>query len=169
MALPSLVFTDIDGVWTDGGMYYDALGNEMKRFNTADSAGVRFLKELGIPTVILTGERTRIVEERALKLNIPDLYQGVEDKLGLAQQIAAERGLSMEELAFIGDDIGDLPLLKEVGYSAAPWNAPSYVKEQVDRVIGVSGGDGAYRSFIEELLEAHGVLRDLVEKLQRKA
>jgi YrbI family 3-deoxy-D-manno-octulosonate 8-phosphate phosphatase len=169
MALPSLVFTDIDGVWTDGGMYYDALGNEMKRFNTADSAGVRFLKELGVPTVILTGERSRIVEERALKLNIPDLYQGVEDKLGLAQQIAAERGLSMEELAFIGDDIGDLPLLREVGYSAAPRNAPSYVQEEVDRVVGVPGGDGAYRAFVEELLETHGMLRELVEKLQRKA
>ena len=85
--LPKLVITDIDGVWTDGGMYYDQTGNEWKKFNTADSAGVLFLNLLNIPVAIITGEDTEIVRRRAEKLKIKHLYMGVEDKVKIAIEL----------------------------------------------------------------------------------
>ena len=85
--LPKLVLTDIDGVWTDGGMYYDNNGNEFKKFNTSDSAGILFLKKLNIPIGIVTGEDTKIVKKRAEKLKIDYLFQGVKDKLSIAKLI----------------------------------------------------------------------------------
>ena len=90
MALPKLVITDIDGVWTDGGMYYDQLGNEWKKFNTSDSAGVLFLKYLNIPLAIVTGENTKIVKRRAEKLEIKHLYMGVNDKVSVALELCAK-------------------------------------------------------------------------------
>ena len=150
-----LVITDIDGVWTDGGMYYDQSGNEWKKFNTSDSAGVIFLKLLNIPTCIITGEDTEIVKRRAKKLNINHLYLGVKDKLSVALKLCEKLGIKMSEIAFIGDDINDIKLLKEVGFSACPYNAPDYIKDIVDFVSPVKGGDGAYRSFVEHLLKKH--------------
>jgi len=85
--LPKLVITDIDGVWTDGGMYYDQTGNEWKKFNTSDSAGVLFLRYLDIPVAIITGETTEIVARRAQKLNIEHLYQGVKNKVSVAKEL----------------------------------------------------------------------------------
>ncbi len=165
--LPTIVFTDIDGVWTDGGMYYDEFGNELKRFDTRDSAGVRFLKTLGIPIVILTGERAKSVKERAFKLNIPDLYQGVTDKLYLAKECCEERGTDLSRAAYIGDDVNDLPLLRKVGISAAPSDAPSYVRDEVDMVTEAGGGRGAFRAFVEELLERKGKLQGVLQSCIR--
>ena len=84
MILPKLIITDIDGVWTDGGMYYDNTGNEFKKFNTIDSAGIIFCSKLKIPIAIITGENTNIVTNRAKKLKIELLYQGITDKLSVA-------------------------------------------------------------------------------------
>ena len=109
--LPKLVLTDIDGVWTDGGMYYDQLGNEWKKFNTTDSAGVLFLKTLGIPVGIITGEDTEIVRKRAQKLHIDLLFMGVKDKLNIATQLCKEMKIDLKEVAYIGDDINDIELL----------------------------------------------------------
>ena len=113
-----LVITDIDGVWTDGGMYYDLHGNELKKFNTSDSAGVIFLKLLEIPIAIMTGENVPIVSNRAKKLQIKHVFLGVEDKLKIASDFCEELGISLDEVAFIGDDINDIELLQAVGYSA---------------------------------------------------
>lgn len=147
-----IVFTDIDGVWTDGGMYYDQTGNEWKKFNTSDSAGVLFLRKLNIPVCIITGENTAIVERRAAKLKIDYLFQGVKDKLSVAQKVCSESGLTLEEAAFIGDDIGDALLLKEVAFSAAPANAPDYIQSIVKYVTQKKGGEGAFREFAEHLI-----------------
>ena len=124
MALPKLVITDIDGVWTDGGMYYDQTGNEWKKFNTSDSAGVLFLKLLKIPFAIITGENTKIVKRRAEKLKVKHLYMGVKDKVAAAAALCENLGISLNEVAYIGDDINDILLLEKVGISAAPANAP---------------------------------------------
>ena len=121
-----LVLTDIDGVWTDGGMYYDQTGNEWKKFNTSDSAGVVFLRLLGIPMGIITGENTQIVQRRADKLKINRLYMGVMNKLEVAEKLCAELQISLQEVAYIGDDLNDAVLLKAVGFSAIPANAPTY-------------------------------------------
>lgn len=152
MKLPKLVLTDIDGVWTDGGMYYDQTGNEWKKFNTSDSAGVLFCKKANIPVGIITGEDTKIVKRRADKLKIVILYQGINDKLTIAKKICEELKITLEEVAYIGDDIGDLELLKNVGISCAPNNASKYIKENVDFVTQKNGGEGAFREFVETIL-----------------
>ena len=148
-----IVITDIDGVWTDGGMYYDLHGNELKKFNTSDSVGVLFLKLLDIPIVIITGEDVPIVCNRAKKLNIKHVFLGAKDKLKIASDFCKELEISLDEVAFIGDDINDIKLLQAVGYSACPENAPDYVKKQAQHTIPVKGGKGAFRAFVEHLLK----------------
>ena len=148
-----LFITDIDGVWTDGGMYYDQTGNELKKFNTSDSAGVLFARKLNIPVGIITGENTKIVKNRAEKLKINILYQGISDKISVANKICEEYNVSLNEVAYIGDDIGDYKLLQIVGFSAAPNNAPDYIKSAVDYVTTKNGGDGAFREFVEHIIE----------------
>jgi len=163
--LPKLVITDIDGVWTDGGMLYDQTGNELKKFNTSDSAGVIFLNTLNIPLAIITGEDTKIVARRAEKLNIKLLYQGVSNKVEIAQSICDELDIQLEDCAYIGDDLGDINLLKLVGTSCAPANAPSYVKSVVDFVTLKPGGEGAFREFVERLIEKEMPIENLVKKI----
>lgn len=150
--IPRLVFTDIDGVWTDGGMYYDQEGNELKKFHTYDSAGVLFCRMLGIPVVVITGEDTAIVARRCAKLGITQLHQGVKDKLEVARDVAGELGVPLSEAAYLGDDVPDLPLLEAVGHSGAPANAPEYVRSRVQHIMSRNGGEGAFREFVETLL-----------------
>lgn len=147
-----LVLTDIDGVWTDGGMYYDQTGNEWKKFNTSDSAGILFCKKLDIPVGIITGEDTEIVRRRAEKLKIKYLFQGINKKLEVAQKLCKELNIELKDVAYIGDDIGDIELLKNVGFSCAPANAPSYIKEFVDYTTELKGGEGAFREFMEYII-----------------
>lgn len=164
--LPKLVFTDIDGVWTDGGMYYTESGDEFKKFNTSDSAGVLFLKLLDIPTVIITGEQTAMVERRGRKLGVALIKTGVRNKLELAKEICQQQNVSLQECAFIGDDINDINLLHAVGISACPSNAPSYIKSDVDWVIDVQGGSGAFRAFVERLLTSGNLLKEALNRYQ---
>ena len=159
-----LVLTDIDGVWTDGGMYYDQSGNELKKFNTSDSAGVLFLRLLGIPMGIITGENTQIVQRRADKLKIERLYMGVRNKLETAEKICAELNISLQEVAFIGDDLNDAMLLKAVGFSAIPANAPDYMGKYASLRLERKGGEGAFREFVEMLLQKENMLDTAIGK-----
>jgi 3-deoxy-D-glycero-D-galacto-nononate 9-phosphatase len=159
-----LFATDIDGVWTDGGMYYDANGNEWKKFNTSDSAGVAFLKLLDIPVVILTGENTPIVQRRADKLGIAECHIGVVHKLEKMQEICTKHNVSLTEVAYIGDDLNDISLLKAAGLSACPVNAPSYVQQIVHWPLPVKGGHGAFRAFVEKYLQENNLLESTVQK-----
>jgi 3-deoxy-D-manno-octulosonate 8-phosphate phosphatase (KDO 8-P phosphatase) len=164
MILPKLVITDIDGVWTDGGMYYDQTGNEWKKFNTSDSAGVLFLRHFNIPLAIITGERTEIVTRRANKLKIEMVHQGVTDKLAVAKDIADQMGIHLSEIAFIGDDIGDIKLLEACGISGSPANAPQYVKDKATIVTKKMGGEGAFREFVETILENHNLMEEVLRQ-----
>lgn len=150
--LPKIILTDIDGVWTDAGMYYDQKGNELKKFNTSDSAGVLFSRMLNIPVGIITGENTEIVKNRAKKLKIEILYQGISDKVSVAKKICEAKNITLKDVAYIGDDIGDYRLLKLVGYSCAPSNASKYIKDVVNYVTLKKGGDGAFREFVEHII-----------------
>lgn len=152
-----LVFTDIDGVWTDGGMYYDQHGNELKKFHTYDSAGVLLCRLNDIPVVVITGEETEIVARRCAKLGIAHLHQGVKNKLEVARRVAEELGVPLKEAAYMGDDVPDIPLLEAVGFSGAPANAPLYVRSHVQCVTSKNGGEGAFREFVETLLGADRV------------
>ncbi|EKF54448.1 3-deoxy-D-manno-octulosonate 8-phosphate phosphatase [Galbibacter marinus] len=166
MVLPKLIITDIDGVWTDGGMYYDNFDNEFKKFNTYDSAGVLFARMLGIPCCIITGESTNIVKRRADKLKIEHTFLGIKDKVQVAEDLISKLGISMDEVAFIGDDINDFNLLKHVGLSACPSSAPDYIRNEVDWVLSKKGGEGVFREFVEKILYQNDI--DIKELLIQK-
>jgi len=150
--LPKLILTDIDGVWTDGGMYYDSTTIELKKFNTYDSAGVLFAHTLGIPVGIITGENTLIVQRRADKLNINYCYLGVKDKVKVATELCNELKISLNEVAYIGDDINDIKLLKLVGWAGVPSSAPEYIKEYSSMTLIKNGGEGVFREFVEKII-----------------
>lgn len=159
--IPKLVLTDIDGVWTDGGMYYDQTGNEWKKFNTYDSAGVIFLKKLNIPVGIITGEDTKIVKRRAEKLKVDYLFMGVNNKLEIVKNLCSKLKINFKDIAYIGDDLNDIPLLKTVGISAVPSNAPDYVKNYALWNLSKRGGEGVFREFVEKIL----IEEDLLQKV----
>lgn len=163
--LPKLILTDIDGVWTDGGMYYDGTNVELKKFHTYDSAGVLFAHHLGIPVGILTGEDTEIVRRRANKLKIDYLYLGVKDKVSVAQSLCEELEIEMEDVAYIGDDINDMQLLKRVGWAGVPASAPEYIKELSTVQLCKKGGDGVFREFIEMIITKEIISRIIEEVL----
>lgn len=163
MSLPKLVITDIDGVWTDGGMYYGSDGAEWKKFNTSDSAGVLFLRYFNIPLAIFTGENTAIVANRAAKLGIERLYQGVKSKLALAKQVCAEMGIELSDIAYIGDDLNDMELLEAAGLSACPAQSPDYVRSRCVVRLSKAGGEGAFREFVEHILRENGLLEKALE------
>lgn len=148
-----LVLTDSDGVLTDTGVYYSAEGEVMKRFSIRDGMGVERLRDiLGIETGIITGELSGSILKRAEKLNIIYLYRGVKDKKSLLAEISSGLNLNTENIAFIGDDVNDLELLKEVGLSAAPSDGTIFVKNIVHYVCKNKGGNGAFREFAELII-----------------
>ena len=152
MKNPKLILTDIDGVWTDGGMYYDQTGNEWKKFHTYDSAGVLFAHQNEIPVGIITGEDTEIVARRAAKLKVDYLFQGVKNKLEIAEKLCKELNITLEDVAYIGDDLGDVELLKHAGISETPNSAPEYIKKSAQMVMTKNGGEGVFREFVEKIL-----------------
>lgn len=149
--LPKLILTDIDGVWTDGGMYYDGTNVELKKFHTYDSAGVLFAHHLGIPVGILTGENTEIVQRRATKLKVDYCYLGCKDKVAITSQLCEDLGITFEDVAYIGDDLNDLKLLKLVGWAGVPSSAPKYIQEFGTIHLYKKGGEGVFREFIESI------------------
>lgn len=151
--LPKLILTDIDGVWTDGGMYYDQTGNEWKKFHTYDSAGVLLAHRFNIPVGIITGEETEIVKRRAEKLKVDYLYQGVSDKLLVADGLCQDLGISLQETAYIGDDINDIKLLQRVGFAGVPAGAPQYIRDLATVHLDKKGGEGVFREFVEKIVK----------------
>jgi len=149
-----LFATDVDGVLTDAGMYYSESGEELKKFNTRDGMGIKLLQRAGILTAIVTQERTKLVARRAEKLTIPEVHQGVMDKLSLVREMAARHGFSLDQVAYIGDDVNDLETLKAVGFSATPADGLPQVTAVVDYVCVKKGGEGAVREVIEMILKA---------------
>ena len=160
-----LFATDVDGVLTDAGMYYAESGDEWKKFNTRDGMGIKLLQRAGIITAIVTQERTKLVARRAEKLAIPELHQGVMDKLLLVREMAVRHGLTLSQVAYIGDDINDLETLKAVGFSATPADGMPQVTAAVDYICQKKGGEGAVREIIEMILESQ---RSKVESRKSK-
>lgn len=162
--LPKLILTDIDGVWTDGGMYYDGTNVELKKFNTYDSAGVLFAHHFGIPVGILTGEDTEIVRRRAQKLNVDYLFLGVKDKVVAASSLCKNLKISLKDVAYIGDDINDIKLLREVGWAGVPSSAPNYMKDLSHFHLRKKGGEGVFREFVEILL-GENMIKSIIETI----
>ena len=147
-----LVGTDIDGVWTDARMYYSADGDIMKSFSTYDGMGVKLLREAGIPLIIMTGEDTEIVTKRAKKLGIDFIFQGENEKLKRLKEVCKELNITLDEVAYIGDDVNDLDVLQAVGISAMPPNSPILDQFNPDYLTTRCGGDGAFRDFVDFIL-----------------
>ena len=151
-----MVLLDVDGVLTDGGLYYTAEGHELKRFHAHDGYGVQRGRDAGLLFGIISGRTTPIVEARARVLKIEDVMQGAVDKVAAMREIQRRRGFVDEEFAFIGDDLFDIPLLRLVGLSAAPPNALAEVRRSVHYVTRAAGGEGAVRDFIDLILARRG-------------
>lgn len=150
----SLLLTDVDGVLTDNGVYYSDAGEVMKRFSIRDGMGVERLRKLcGIETGIMTGELSASVARRAEKLGITELHLGIKDKLARLSEILERKQLQWSEVAYIGDDVNDLEVLKQVGFSACPADAMEPVPCIVDYVCENKGGYGAFREFAELLIK----------------
>lgn len=150
-----LFLCDVDGTLTDGGMYYSENGDELKKFNTRDGMGFQLLREAGIKTGIITSEDTKIMEKRAKKLKIDFLYQGKRNggKLAVAKEICERLGITLDEVAYIGDDINCIELLEAVGVKACPADAC----EEVKAIVGIQrmtkkGGFGCVREFIKNFI-----------------
>ena len=148
-----LVATDIDGVWTDAKMHYTENGDFMKSFSTYDGMAVQLLKEKNIDTVIITSENSEIVIQRAKKLNIKNVTIGEKNKLERIKKICADKKINLDEVAYIGDDINDIDILREVGFSALTSNSPIKNKIKVDYITNRKGGDGAFREFVDLILK----------------
>ena len=149
-----LIGTDIDGVWTDARMYFTREGEWMKSFSTYDGMASAMLKKAGILIAILTGENSDIVKARAAKLGIEDVFVDEHEKLKRIKYLAKKYEISMEEIAFIGDDVNDLEILAEVGLSAMVANSPILDKFSPDYVTTRPGGMGAFREFADLILSS---------------
>ena len=150
-----LFISDVDGVMTDAGMYYSEKGDELKKFNTQDGMGFELLRKAGIKTAIITSEKTRIVEERAKKLNIDYINQGVKNKgkLMAIQEICKNEKIELSNVAYIGDDINCMEALNHVGLAACPADAIKRIKEIPGIIIlQKKGGEGVVREFIEDYI-----------------
>jgi len=153
-----LVLSDVDGVLTDSGMYYSENGDELKKFNTHDGMGFQLLRENGIKTGIITSEKTDIVARRAKKMQVDYLYQGKMEggKLATAKEICEKEGISLENIAYIGDDINCLELLLNVGFAACPADAVDEVKKIPNmNILSLNGGNGVFREFVEKILKQY--------------
>ncbi|MBI5577075.1 MAG: HAD-IIIA family hydrolase [Deltaproteobacteria bacterium] len=159
-----LFLVDVDGVLTDGGIVYDGDGTEIKRFHVRDGHGIKMLQRAGVEVGIITGRTSRVVEVRARELGISIVRQGATDKVETWREIMAEKGLSPRETSYVGDDIVDVPLLREVGFSASVADAEEYVRDAVDYVSSRQGGQGAVREIIEFLLKSGGAWEKAASK-----
>ena len=150
-----LFLSDIDGTLTDGGMYYSENGDELKKFNTKDGMGISMLRENGIKVGIITSEDRELNQRRANKLNLDFIYQGKKNggKLAITQELCAKMGISMQDVAYIGDDVNCIDLLSSVGMAACPADANAMVKEISGiHVMTKKGGEGCVREFCEFIL-----------------
>ncbi len=153
-----LMAFDVDGVLTDGALYFTAQGDEIKAFNSLDGHGLKMLADAGILLAIITGRRSRAVELRAANLGIELLLQGVEDKLSAMQGLLQQHNLSFAAAGYMGDDVVDLPLLRACGFSASVPNGHALVRSHVDYVTRAAAGQGAVREVCELILAAQGKL-----------
>jgi 3-deoxy-D-manno-octulosonate 8-phosphate phosphatase (KDO 8-P phosphatase) len=151
-----VVIFDVDGVLTDGSIILDNEGNEFKMFHVRDGHGIKMLNKAGIKVAIITGRKSLVVERRAKELGVTELYQGIFKKSSVYESLLQKYNCSDEEVAFMGDDIVDIELLKRAGLSAVPADADEGAKKWACFISTKRGGRGAVREFIELILKSSG-------------
>nr|WP_280636936.1 HAD-IIIA family hydrolase [Halomonas piezotolerans] len=157
LANVKLLITDVDGVLTDGGIYYDATGECLKRFHVRDGLGMRLLEECGIRVAVLSGRDSATLRKRVADLGIGLHAFGVKDKYAACRALMKEAGVTPEQTVCIGDDSIDLPAFAACGLSYAVADAPSYVKQHATGILSLAGGQGAVRELADAILSAHGM------------
>lgn len=158
-----VAFFDIDGVLTDGGVYFTEHGETLKRFSILDGYGLKLLRLAGITPAVITGRDSKPLRVRLEALGIQHVRYGTEDKLPAAEAVLEQLGFGWHQAAAIGDDWPDLPVLARVGFAAAPANAHVEVRDAVNYVTRARGGEGAAREFCDVLLTACGQYRRLLD------
>jgi len=158
-----LICIDVDGTLTDGGIEYDSAGVEHKRFNAADGLGIVMAMAAGIKIAIISGRKSEIVDRRMRELGVTEVVQGAGDKGAKMRQVKEAHGLSTEAVAFIGDDINDLPAFDEAGLRIAVADAAEIVLKRSDFVTARDGGHGAVREAIEKILRRQGIYEQAVQ------
>ena len=149
---------DVDGILTDGRLYYSDSGEEIKAFNVQDGQGIKMLRESGVAVAIITSRSSRLVENRARDLGIDLLFQGVADKREAMNNLLRRLGLNLSAASYMGDDVIDLPVLRRCGFAVSVPDAPTIVRQHAHHVTGARGGHGAVREFAEFILQAQGTL-----------
>jgi 3-deoxy-D-manno-octulosonate 8-phosphate phosphatase (KDO 8-P phosphatase) len=157
-----LMLFDVDGVMTDGTLYYSERGEELKAFNIQDGLGIKMLRQSGVEVALITGRRSRAVELRAANLGIAHVYQGAEDKRLACAELLQKLGLAAGQVGCMGDDLPDLPLFTRCGFAAAVPAAPEVVRSRAHYVTRARGGHGAVREVCEFILHAQGSLEQAI-------
>lgn len=160
-----MLVLDVDGVLTDGKLYFDHAGNEMKAFNTRDGLGMKALQRVGIEVAVITGRKSEAVAHRMSQLGIEHVYQGREDKLDAFLHLLEATGLDAEQVCFAGDDWIDLPVLIRVGLAVSVADAEDHVKQQAHWITRRNGGHGAVREICNLILEAQGKDQTILDEI----
>lgn len=160
-----MLVLDVDGVLTDGKLYFDHAGNEMKAFNTRDGLGMKALQRCGIEVAVITGRKSEAVTQRMTQLDVKHVYQGREDKLNAFLHLLEATGLDAQQICFAGDDWIDLPVLLRVGLAVSVADAEDRVKEQAHWITNRKGGDGAVREICNLLLAAQGKDQTILDEI----
>ena len=158
-----LIISDVDGVLTDGGMYYSKTGEVMKKFNAKDGMGVELLRKK-IKFVLMTKERSQIVLKRAKKIKVDQVYTGIKNKELLLPKICVKYKISKNEIAYIGDDVNDFNIMKQIGLSAVPSDGNEKIKNISDYICKTKGGDGAFRELVDLILSNYDFNRSMKQK-----
>lgn len=157
------IFFDVDGVLTDGKIIYDDTGRESKQFNVKDGYIISHLKKAGILVGIITGRESQVVSNRAAELKLDFCHQGIMDKYEVFEKLIQFHKLKKKQVAYIGDDINDLDILRDCGLSSCPADALDYVKTSVDVVASAKGGQGVAREISDLILAAQGILDKIIK------
>jgi 3-deoxy-D-manno-octulosonate 8-phosphate phosphatase (KDO 8-P phosphatase) len=160
-----ILILDVDGVLTTGEVMLDSRGREIKRFDVKDGLGIRLLQKAGIQTAIATGRRSEALRHRCRELGIELLYDGLKDKVPVVESISTRTGLTARQMAFAGDDLPDLPLMRRVGLAIAVADAHPLVRNHAQLVTRARGGRGAVREICEHILKAQGLWDDIIKGL----
>ncbi|MCA9200125.1 MAG: HAD hydrolase family protein [Planctomycetales bacterium] len=161
-----MLLSDVDGVLTDGGVIFDNQGIEIKKFHIRDGLGIKLWQRAGYPFGIVTARNSHIVKVRAAELGVQIVRQGFEKKLPTVHEIVQQQGITIDEVAYIGDDLTDLPVLKAVGLPVAVADAAAEVRSAAQLVTKIPGGKGAVRETIETILKAQKRWDDLIQRYQ---
>lgn len=164
-----LIILDVDGVMTDGSLFFGDDGQQYKAFNSLDGHGIRMVQECGFAIAIITGRQSEVVNHRMNDLGVTTIYQGYRDKTPAYDQLIKDTCLSDDQIAYVGDDVVDLPVMSRVGLPIAVQNAHPYVKQHAEWVTEASGGRGAVREVCEMMIRSKGLLDDKLASYLYKA